>query len=1804
MDNTTPTVPTLYESDPNTEIPQLYGVPATTEPLPQEVLEQRATKADYALRDQSPGLENLLQSFTSGNEQSVREDAARKLDMSDEANRIQAIKNIAAKGPGEATPQDYSILETLTSGKKHNPAFVLESQFAKNWVADNTYARPESTSVFRNAANTDPNKLTSQQMTSMGIIAASQALVANHEQLVAKKEAMPLLSFTKNDKVTDFVLNLFPLYTWHDTANVLNKAGVSNMFLGSNLDAQVQYGWAQVFAGNIEGVIGKINQLYEKNPTAALALSKALQMYSFNDRWADNLISGIDLATTAGPVAKGIATKAFTKAMGLARDLKAGSVVSAADVRGMAAREAAPKLPEITSTQGTATGKFTEAPFKATPDFYRTPQQLALFELEDQQPLTPLFGKMKMETQFKDDAIRNLPTSARYETYQMAGEPVNPPWEPTQYAKETYEIGYPFRYQPMARDENTGKFVRKASQLELPLEGGGKGNQPYTTQGNLPLGAFKKPLQSVNSTEGTVGGTLPERQVVALREIVKAGSTPNIDLRYILNTTGNIEAGTVHAATEEVKQRLAEATLSPSSKDPLNQLQDLVLNASHAFQPWKYYHGVNADSGEMANRFLTSAMQRSNKMTDALLNTAKVTRFDDAAYQKIIDAAKEQDLRSFRQTTDGLFNTEVIYPWDTPTNVGYHKYKFGKIGEPEVLFDSPETAHNYARQIYKFPEEGFSVEQQGSGFHISVVKPIRETFDSTWEHILTENTTTPRTWSAMLFGRHYKTADDLLGKMHAANRQMAEQAQTNLFKLMQEAGNETVGKLSDRERLELRRVFEYDRVFPVSERPGDFGVERATENDFQKVFMEIHGKMPTPEQSAAYQTVVAINDWDGTIHQLAWQRDLERQGVEMVRLNIPGVKGTKTDWFHGRRVDNVDWAGKDDAVIYYHDPVSNTFQIMHKHDRVNLPDFKKMVDDAVSSKDFDVIQIANPKARPLKEHLGQDTPINFVVTGPAEVRPMKLGEAAEWRPGMHMMYNNPFFAKQANVVQGYKGLHYYLGDSTLYGINTEKEGRAFVAAWNKAQELMVAKRDIELEQHLRDTLPLSMADFKKMYTGAGPGGGLNQNTPITLVRSGQETLDAAPELKNLWPNIKENRMETYDLWGALDRTFIGERGAPLSTMAQVGSERNPMFHIEAPNLMNPWDTMVRGMGNAVRARFMGDYKTFAAQHWVEEFGKLLNPGIQQEQMRNSPLYYLSKGNKLYADNVDSYERALAEGARQRIMNFIGYRSEMSKELNSLQQKAVDYLGGRGDSDTWKGYIKNGVLDWISDPTAHVRAAAFHLHIGMFNPIQFWKNSQTLLNINAIVPEHGIKSTFGSMLQRFVLTNEDPAILDKYAKIASNVLGWKPEHFVEATNAMKSTGWHNIGHEVAWRSDIVDPQLFTSKLGQWLDKGTLFFNESERGLRMTAWNAAYSEWRAANPAGVLNDVVKGKLLARANDLTGNMTRASNAAWQEGIFSVPTQFSAYNARIMEQMLTGMFTNKGRLSKAESARLLGAFSLAYGIPVGMGSMVGFAPLYEDIKTVALNRGININDKWFVAATEGLTGFIASSLTGQEYNTGKAWGPGGGSLISDILGMSTNEDKKKSLLEIAGGPGGATLGNIFWTLNPVSKAIYAASVGDSKAFPMLAEDFARIGSNISTVSLAQKIWTAVNAHKYLSKNNSWIGDVTTIDAVAMAMGLTPRQISDGFIKAANEKDIKAWKEDYQNRASIEFRNGVLAARDNNQNLANDHFRRARAYHDAGDLTWKERSDTYNRAMNQNKNYIDMINQREWKRLSTTPNR
>src|SRR5690606_26227261 len=91
----------------------------------------------------------------------------------------------------------------------------------------------------------------------------------------------------------------------------------------------------------------------------------------------------------------------------------------------------------------------------------------------------------------------------------------------------------------------------------------------------------------------------------------------------------------------------------------------------------------------------------------------------------------------------------------------------------------------------------------------------------------------------------------------------------------------------------------------------------------------------------------------------------------------------------------------------------------------------------------------------------------------------------------------------------------------------------------------------------------------------------------------------------------------------------------------------------------------------------------------------------------------------------------------------------------------------------------------------------------------------------------------------------------------------------------------------------------------------------------------------------------QILQRAKDLTGNMTRESNAGWQKGYAAVFTQFFGYQARIMEQFLGK------KLTTAEKLRLFTGYSMAYGIPVATGAVTGVIPWRDVAYDTILDMG-----------------------------------------------------------------------------------------------------------------------------------------------------------------------------------------------------------------------------------------------------------
>ena len=116
---------------------------------------------------------------------------------------------------------------------------------------------------------------------------------------------------------------------------------------------------------------------------------------------------------------------------------------------------------------------------------------------------------------------------------------------------------------------------------------------------------------------------------------------------------------------------------------------------------------------------------------------------------------------------------------------------------------------------------------------------------------------------------------------------------------------------------------------------------------------------------------------------------------------------------------------------------------------------------------------------------------------------------------------------------------------------------------------------------------------------------------------------------------------------------------------------------------------------------------------------------------------------------------------------------------------------------------------------------------------------------------------------------------------------------------KKIGFFNVGKEHAYLADYLQPKVVTSDTQKFLDHSAIFFNEGEN----TLWcmNAAYLEWRRANPTRAFTDsVAKNEVLPRADLLNNNMSQASLAPWQTGSLSGTAQFFGYATRMTEQLL----------------------------------------------------------------------------------------------------------------------------------------------------------------------------------------------------------------------------------------------------------------------------------------------------------------
>lgn len=1347
----------------------------------------------------------------------------------------------------------------------------------------------------------------------------------------------------------------------------------------------------------------------------------------------------------------------------------------------------------------------------------------------------------------------------------IKGETYNIPNDAVKRMKGVQKFGRPLEYKAS---------FNKQGEPAIWLD---RKNKEYITPNKGPAvpGSTQVTISKAGNIEFVATGAMRDvRKTVA--DTTKAMSQSELKPAEVLSQVGDVDK----AASVIAVQRVAE----PAAGTLLDSLPS-------GMNPTNFFGKGSALTQAYAGKIIDRFTNQTKALLDVLgkLDVSRLTK-------EAITVGVEQTKNELKSIYGGRVNDGWIDFLHIPPELNPNKANLdtviGRLGDLNSrAFESRKAAELYMKEVYKFGEGEAHVGQQGNSFYVQVARHVDETTDAIRQANITPKNSTPVSMFNMALNR-LRTSEDLLADFQRNNRHVATHAPQIINKLLREQIDETARGLTKQQRKNVEAILRINRdeINPLLG-PNKRGNFYRSDADFSQAYMGKFQQLPTDREIEHYFNYTRVSDFDYTIRNLAMYRDKGRLGIQQFSFSFPDSAGAmqKLPFFEGKERDTFPWGGQN-AGILIHDSKSET-RLLYKHGKDGVLDTtaRETIDKLIKERGFKVVQVFNPTVRPfqdvdfLKGKISEQ--IHFVVTDTSERKALAF-QQLEYRPGGHSIYMDDWYVKQPQLQIGQAGRLQYYGDNAIMNFATQAEAVKYAERMDIAR-IMYKNNDPRLEEFLSKNIPYSVDDFKKIFNK----GHLDLETPIVHTKSGASAFDTVSKLKPEYRDAVDATKSEYNLAGSIDSSFTADRNLVLDTV----QEKNGFMAIAPGRQLDPYEAMNRGLGQGIRNLWMNDYKIQAVQSWIEEFGDVMKPKFKE--LSNNPMFFLYNPQWNEAA-VDKARLAAAKTSQRAIVNFVGAQSELGGQIQFLQNKLAStiyelgsfalpgqsLMPGLRQGQRNAQFFSDHLLPAIRDPASYVRAVAFHSKLGLFNPVQMFVQAQSLANVIAIAgAEHGVPGSAAAFLMRRMAHTVDPAVIDHFGEMASK-LGWKKEDFLEMYSAFRKTGLYEVAGEAALRDDVFDPKLYRSTLGAFLDKGTMFFNEGERAVRLAAFATAYREAKVKGLAELGNREI-GDIMSRADTLSASMTRASAASWQTGLVSIPLQFAAYNARIAEQ-----FFSK-RLSTAEKLRMFGTYSALYGVPTTLAAVAGVWPFYDDIREAAISNGVDMSPLYMKALSEGVISAAFSKLTGHDYNFAQRYGPGGTSIFKDFF------DGDKSALATIGGASGSIIGDIWHTTQPVFSSLAALFKGQSDTFPSRHEDYLAIVNNASTANLVTRIYTALQYGKYLSKNNVQVGDMDGMDAVMSILGVSPQQIADTYIGSKVEKADKKGKEGWENAAISQYGLGMSALERGDAQGFHDYMSRFNAYMDNGDFTMEDRDRIEKRASEYKPDLSTKVHEDLWRK-------
>ncbi len=789
------------------------------------------------------------------------------------------------------------------------------------------------------------------------------------------------------------------------------------------------------------------------------------------------------------------------------------------------------------------------------------------------------------------------------------------------------------------------------------------------------------------------------------------------------------------------------------------------------------------------------------------------------------------------------------------------------------------------------------------------------------------------------------------------------------------------------------------------------------------------GRAATEAEQKAMQDLRLFNDMDWELRNTAQYLDGVNKGKESVTF--------KAKW--GQEFD-------DDVMIDYSMTVTPTERVYdvsrgkhYVHGRNSL-DTKTIT----TMKNNGYVMMTFPEGFKLPEGIV----VNKVLIKKTDVdiRPLRENQLA-YSEGGHRMYTAPVFVKQGRKgKQADTGSEYLMSPSTFRTAGNIAEGSKWADTMNAARLAVKENRGITA-QELDD-------DIFKNAQGYPSGdeflAGIADDT-YALDEPFEALYDR--ELPSMYNTSGE------DVSRMFNEDELGINGYYRTTGRMYTSSKGEVLRDttgELAEILDPYDTLNRSLNQVTRQLGMFTYK----QNAVERFVNTYKPFLAVDPNLRSPSQILMEGR--VGNQVSMEMRNQIEAQRSAILNVLRFETPADRASKQLWQSMTARVLGDGESAGRK--IAHDALWWFknSDPVGSLRGLAFDMKLGMFNIGQLVIQSSTMLSATAISPKFGMFGMAGLYpMHAYILKGGSEAVLDTMVKRGT----WKAMGFSSAdefkdysrhayrNGFMEMNGSHIMINNHGPSAHFAG---FGEKVTKAREQARVFFYTSETWNRLVAYRIA---WGEATAKGLKQNQPEfdAFILKTADDYSFNMTSESAAYWQKGILSIPTQFWAYNMRMMDAMFGKRFT------PAQRARLVG---MNFGM-AGAAGIPGLAAVSEFIKQK--NGQAPDIESLAGVADRGLIDYFNYQMTGNDVLLGDRVGTGGWAtdVAKTIFGKSAYGEQ--SFADVVGG---ATYSIAKSTSKTIANLAYyaVAESGAEDAGDITKDNLISVLKEVSTFSNASK--------------------------------------------------------------------------------------------------------------------------------------